>query len=694
MIRIVLLVILFISTNVTGQIYTAPSIADAQLNYNQTCTDWQNTNNSTQNQFSVMEWTWGSGIPNVTCGQGTIRGVMQFDLNIPSTHNELFDKRARLKLFFPDGIDGFPTLQSHRYNGLAVGNAFTINRITEPWDESTVTFNNQPAFSSVDSVYVPTTVENPSTQDYIIDVSDLASFWICSDQPNFGLVFKLYEEGTLYQQQIFTTREWSDPTNRPVIELEYARIEALGPETACLGDSVDLAVLLQNAADPSLYTFSWEHVNTGAILNGPDQSVTLDNIGTQTFVLKGSNSLCNSATDTLRIEVVGAGQISINSSDIDLLLCPSDTSVLSIAPELTNATWSNGASGNAIVVNTPGTYSVTATLGNCSASAELTLLAAELPPLAVTAQNNGIVCPGESIALTASGGFNTYTWSNGASGAQIIVSNSGNFSVAATTEDGCELTSSEISLSLAVVDTPVVVLPAVNTFCAGDVLTASAEPGLSAIIWQDGTTGSNYLVSASGILTYNAIDASGCAVQSQAATVIMNPLPAVEVTASETLVNLGDTVQLSAIGGTSYLWSPDDGLSCSNCPNPFANPSQTTTYIVVGIDESGCRSADTITIEVDILCGEVFVPTIFSPNGKGPQINETLCVFSDCVDQYKFVIYNRWGQQIFESESIANCWDGTFDEKEAPSGVYAYNLYILLLDGTTINKSGVIALVK
>lgn len=692
--RIVLLLILFITINVSGQIYTAPSIADAQLNYNQACADWQTSNYSTQNHFSVMEWTWGSGIPNVTCGQGTIRGVMRFDMNVAAMHNELYDNRARLKLFFPDGFDASPILQSHRYNGLATGNAFFINRITEPWDESSVTFNTQPDFSSLDSIYVPTTIDNPSTQDYIIDVSSYANAWICSEQPNFGLLFKLEEEGTLYKQQIFTTREWSDPANRPVIELEYARIEALGPETACLGDGVDLTVLLQNAADPSLYTFSWEHLNTGAIFNGANQSVTLENIGTHTFVLKGSNSLCNSATDTLVIEVVGAGQISINSSDIDLLLCPSDTSVLSIGPELINATWSNGASGNAIVVNTPGTYSVTANLGNCTASAELTLSAAELPTLVASAQNNGIVCPGESVALTASGGFNTYTWSNGASGAQIIVSNSGDFSVAATTEDGCELTSSEILLSLAVVDTPVVVLPDGNTFCAGDVLPASAEPGLSAIIWQDGTTGSNYLVSASGILTYNAIDASGCAVQSQAATVFMNPLPSVDVTASETLVNLGDTVQLSAIGGTSYLWSPDDGLTCSNCPNPIANPYQTTTYIVVGIDESGCRSADTITIEVDILCGEVYVPTIFSPNGKGPQINETLCVFSDCVDQYKFVIHNRWGQQIFESESIANCWDGTFDEKEAPSGVYAYNLYILLLDGTTINKSGVIALVK
>lgn len=689
--RFFFLSIWFISNKIICQIYTAPSIADAQLNFNQTCTDWQNTNNSTQNQFSVMEWTWGDGIPGVTCGQGTIRGIMKFDMNIPAANNEMFDNRARLKLFFPDGID-ITNAQWHRYNGLAGGNAFTISRVAAAWDEASVTFSNQPAFISSDSIYVPTTADNPSTQDYTIDISEMVGLWLCSDQPNNGLLFKLENEGTIYQQQIFTTREWSDPTNRPVIELEYARIEAIGPETVCLGDVVDLSALLENAADTNQYQFSWEYLNLGTVLNGSLQSVILETPGTHTFVLKGSNTLCASATDTLRIEVIGAAFIPVTATD--LLLCPGDTSVLSIAPGLTNVVWSNGATANSIVVNAPGIYSVAASLGNCAASGEVTLSAAELPPLSITAQNNGVICPGTSIALDASLGFNSYTWSNATGGAQIFVDTAGSYSVTAVTEDGCEIISAALTITAAVIDTPNVLLPDGDEFCAGDVLNATSELGLDAVVWQDGTTGNSYVTSTSGVLSYSAIDASGCAVQSQQATVIMNPLPNVEVTATETLINLGDTTQLSAIGGISYLWSPDEGLNCSNCANPLANPAQTTTYIVVGIDESGCRSADTITIEVDIVCAEVFVPTIFSPNGKGPQANETLCVFSDCVDQYKFVIHNRWGQQIFESESIANCWDGKFNEVEAPSGVYAYNLYILLFDGTTINKSGVIALVK
>jgi gliding motility-associated-like protein len=99
-------------------------------------------------------------------------------------------------------------------------------------------------------------------------------------------------------------------------------------------------------------------------------------------------------------------------------------------------------------------------------------------------------------------------------------------------------------------------------------------------------------------------------------------------------------------------------------------------------------------VEVDIRCSEVVVPTIFSPNGTGPQANETFCIFSDCVEQFKLLIFNRWGEKIFESEDISQCWDGTFKGIEAATGPYAFNLYIKKLDDTIVSKSGTVTLVR
>jgi gliding motility-associated-like protein len=157
---------------------------------------------------------------------------------------------------------------------------------------------------------------------------------------------------------------------------------------------------------------------------------------------------------------------------------------------------------------------------------------------------------------------------------------------------------------------------------------------------------------------------------------------------------LGDTVELAASGTVSYNWSPDEGLSCSDCASPLAFPTQPTLYIVTGIDANGCRSVDTVWVVIDFICNEAFIPSIFSPNGKGPQSNEKFCVLSDCVAQFKLVIFNRWGQQVFETEDINQCWDGTFNGADASSGAYAYNVYLKQLDGAVLNKTGTINLVR
>ncbi len=172
------------------------------------------------------------------------------------------------------------------------------------------------------------------------------------------------------------------------------------------------------------------------------------------------------------------------------------------------------------------------------------------------------------------------------------------------------------------------------------------------------------------------------------------PLPNVTVIPSDATIFEGESLQLSASGAVNYTWYPSDSLSCDTCPSPIANPTETITYVVMGTDAFGCTTLDTIRIEVDIRCNEPFIPTIFSPNGKGPVANELLCLFSNCVDKLKFVVYNRWGEQVFETEDITKCWDGFYKDELAISGIYAYNLYILQLDGTVVNKKGTITLVK
>ena len=60
----------------------------------------------------------------------------------------------------------------------------------------------------------------------------------------------------------------------------------------------------------------------------------------------------------------------------------------------------------------------------------------------------------------------------------------------------------------------------------------------------------------------------------------------------------------------------------------------------------------------------------------------------------KYTVFNRWGQLVFETETVEDCWDGSFKEKPMISGVYAYKLYVMLQDGTVIEDSGNVTLVR
>ena len=71
----------------------------------------------------------------------------------------------------------------------------------------------------------------------------------------------------------------------------------------------------------------------------------------------------------------------------------------------------------------------------------------------------------------------------------------------------------------------------------------------------------------------------------------------------------------------------------------------------------------------------------------------SIVVGSD-IKNIQFIVYDRWGNQIFESTDKNFVWDGNFKGKPCNSGVYAYIVNIEYTNGTTELKSGNITLIK
>jgi len=88
----------------------------------------------------------------------------------------------------------------------------------------------------------------------------------------------------------------------------------------------------------------------------------------------------------------------------------------------------------------------------------------------------------------------------------------------------------------------------------------------------------------------------------------------------------------------------------------------------------------------------VFVANIFTPNGDGN--NDVLYVHSQNVKEISFRIYNRWGNLVFETESLNAAWDGQYRSNDCPAGVYFYVAEVTFESGESVVKKGNVTVVR
>ena len=107
----------------------------------------------------------------------------------------------------------------------------------------------------------------------------------------------------------------------------------------------------------------------------------------------------------------------------------------------------------------------------------------------------------------------------------------------------------------------------------------------------------------------------------------------------------------------------------------------------------------------NLLCliseAKIFVPNAFTPNKDGKNevfIPRAILIFNQTgnpILDYKFEIYNRWGEQVFESTDLNVGWDGTYKGELCQEGHYVYKVRALSLDGVTaFNLEGVFVLLR
>jgi gliding motility-associated-like protein len=97
-------------------------------------------------------------------------------------------------------------------------------------------------------------------------------------------------------------------------------------------------------------------------------------------------------------------------------------------------------------------------------------------------------------------------------------------------------------------------------------------------------------------------------------------------------------------------------------------------------------------VQQQVLPDGVFIPNSFTPNGDG--LNDMFRVYGYKIATLKLVVFNQWGEKLFESSDQSRGWDGTYKGKVQPSGVYMYVCRMVLTDGTVMDKKGAINLIR
>jgi gliding motility-associated-like protein len=192
-------------------------------------------------------------------------------------------------------------------------------------------------------------------------------------------------------------------------------------------------------------------------------------------------------------------------------------------------------------------------------------------------------------------------------------------------------------------------------------------------------------------------------------SVLVNMLPPVYAFAgNDTNAVLNAPHQLKASGagvGGTYTWTYPAGviLSANGIANPYAtfSPTQPGTFhpdtnyyklSVIATNQAGCWATD--TVKINVFVGPTFyVPNAFSPNGDGfNDVFRPILVGMYSTDY--FIVYNRYGQIVFETNRFMQGWDGKFKGIDQPSGNYVWTLKGKGQGGRPVEMKGSVLLVR
>ena len=396
-------------------------------------------------------------------------------------------------------------------------------------------------------------------------------------------------------------------------------------DTLCEGDCFDL--IANGTGGAGTLTYSWSSGQTGAGPHNVCPTVTTE------YILTITDSTGATFSDTAVLVVtpnsgtliLSGNQTICNGDSVQLVVSGGTNYTWSPATGLSSSTstmpWAFPASTTTYIVSSPGA---------CDTIRD-SVIVSVVPNITAGISNDTIICEGESVSLTASGGT-TYAWSPAGS-----LSSTSGTTVTATPS---------LTTTYSVTVSSGNCAPAGNTVT----ITVNPSPTIDAGLDQTITEGTSTTING----TTTGINYNWSPGTSLSDSTIQNPEASPSVT-------------------TTYTLTSQSANGCSS-----------TDFITITV-ESLCEALGEEAI---------FIASAFSPNGDGKNDVLYVRADTACVDLVKFEIYDRWGEKMFETELISEGWDGNYKNSIMGTAVFKYYLEAKSKDGDDIIKKGNIMLIR
>jgi len=379
-------------------------------------------------------------------------------------------------------------------------------------------------------------------------------------------------------------------------------------------------------------------------------------IGKNTIAIKAANWNTGPylVSFLANVDYTSAPEIQISSNDTT---CPNIGTSFRVYQNYQSYKWSNGDTNQQIFTNDPGLYYVETIDNNaCLWADSARLVNYDLNEINLGADRN--ICEDDTVQLNLQG-FLAYQWNTEDTGSSIVVDKSGTYGLIAMDSNLC---ASSDSMRVRVFSFAEISLGNDRVLCKGDTALISASFPQSVYQWSTGSQKEQISVMESG--NYRVTITNFCGSASDDVNLFFTDLSTFSLL-DDTLICEGTSIELDTkVENASYSWSTGDSTKSLTVSEPG-------TYSVRVEDNCGNQAFDEINIyrEPDY---SAIVPNAFSPNLDGT--NENFRAFIPNGRGFKMSIFDRWGKQLFFTNSAFDAWDGTFKDEPMPNGMYLYEI--------------------